>query len=160
MSQFKHSLNSAYIVLDLLISATPIRIFHLIYPMLFGSVYTLFNALYFLNNGVGPDGKPYAYYVMDWRNPIESSVTCSLGFIMTTVVQVFLYGIYRARLSLYARYMQRRNATTTMSTSSSQDHKNDVQTHHAILTDTQTQHHNYNALQQMQILDNPEQSMP
>lgn len=110
MSQLKHSLNSAYILLDLMISATPIRIFHLVYPMFVGAVYTIFNALYFINNGVGPDGKPYAYYVMDWRNPIESAVTCSLGFILTTIMQVLLYGLYRLRLVLYCSVLDKNQA--------------------------------------------------
>ena len=107
MSQLKHTLNSAYILFDLLISAMPIRIFHLIYPMFVGAVYTVFNALYFINDGLGPDGKPYAYYVMDWRNPVESAVTCSVGFILTTVMQSILYGIYRLRVKVFTRLYER-----------------------------------------------------
>lgn len=113
MSQLKHTLNTAYIVWDLFISAMPIRVFHLIYPMFVGAIYTVFNALYFINDGTGPGGKPYAYYVMDWRNPIESAVTCSLGFVLTTVVQSILYGIYRLRLYLFQLYLQRQGAGET-----------------------------------------------
>ena len=86
MSLIKHTLNTVYYVCDLWLSAMPVRFFHLIYPMLVGAVYTAFNALYFINDGAGPGGKPYAYYVMDWRNPVQSTVTCTVGFVTTILV--------------------------------------------------------------------------
>lgn len=98
MSRLKHTLNSLYVVVDLMLSAVPIRIFHLVYPLTMGAIYTVFNAVYFINEGVGPDGEPYAYYVIDWRNPIQSAFYCSCGFILTSLVQFLLYGLYTTRL--------------------------------------------------------------
>lgn len=101
MSRIKHTLNSIYIVSDLMFSAVPIRIFHIVYPLFTGAVYTLFNAMYFTNDGVGPDGKPYAYPIMDWRNPIESAISSAMGFVISTLVQILMYGLYRLRLWMY-----------------------------------------------------------
>lgn len=103
MSQLKHTLNSIYVLLDLMIIAVPVRVFHLVWPMCVGAIYTIFNATYFTHDGLGPQGKPYAYYVMDWRKPIESSLTCAAGFILTTLMQGVLYGFYRLRMWLFWR---------------------------------------------------------
>ncbi|KAK2141293.1 hypothetical protein LSH36_1126g00036 [Paralvinella palmiformis] len=114
MSRLKHTLNTVYVVFDLLFSATPIRIFHVIYPLFWGAIYTVFNVVYFTNNGLGPNGKPYAYYVMDWRNPLESALTCSIGFILSTVMQCVLYGLYRLRLFVYAKLTHARYDSMTL----------------------------------------------
>ena len=81
-----------------MLNAIPIRIFHLVYPLCMGAVYAVFNAVYFINEGEGPDGKPYAYYVMDWRNPFQSAFTCSMGFILTSLLQFILYAVYYIRV--------------------------------------------------------------
>jgi hypothetical protein len=103
MSQLKHSLNTIYVVIDLFVNAIPVRIYHMIYPLFAGVVYAIFNAVYFTNHGRGPNGHPYAYDVMDWRNPLGSTVTCLLGFVLSAVVHFLLYGLYRARLVAHRR---------------------------------------------------------
>jgi len=103
MSQLKHSLNTIYVVVDMFANAVPVRIYHMVYPLLVGLVYTIFNVLYFVNNGRGPNGHPYAYDLMDWRNPLGSTVTVLLGFVLAAIAQFLLYGFYRARLAAHRR---------------------------------------------------------
>ena len=103
MSQLKHSLNTIYVVVDMFFNAVPVRVYHVVYPMLFGLAYTVFNLVYFLNDGRGEDGHHYAYDLMDWRNPLGSTFTVLLGFALTGVVQLLLYGFYRARLAAHRR---------------------------------------------------------
>jgi len=103
MSQLKHSLNTIYVVVDMFANAIPVRIYHMIYPLLTGLVYTVFNVLYFVNDGRGPNGRPYAYDLMDWRYPLGSTVTVLLGFVLSTIAQFLLYGFYRARLAAHRR---------------------------------------------------------
>jgi hypothetical protein len=98
----------------MLISATPIRIFHVIYPLFWGAIYTVFNVLYFTNNGMGPEGHPYAYNIMDWRNPLQSALSCSAGFIFSTIMQGVLYGLYRLRMCIYDRVMNVRYNTVAL----------------------------------------------
>lgn len=107
MSQLKHTLNTVFVIVDLFANAIPIRILHLIYPLSLGIVYAIFNAVYFINDGVGPNGRPYAYDVLDWRNPLGSAITCFLGLILCVIVQVLLYGIYRVRLWVHWKLMTR-----------------------------------------------------
>lgn len=109
MSQLKHTLNTVYVVLDMFINAIPIRVLHLFYPLSLGIIYAIFNAVYFINDGVGPNGRPYAYYVLDWRNPLGSAITCFLGLILCVIVQILLYGIYRLRLWFHRKLMARIN---------------------------------------------------
>jgi len=103
MSQLKHSLNTIYVVVDMFANAMPVRIYHVIYPLLMGLVYTIFNVLYFVNDGLGPNGHPYAYDLMDWRYPLGSTVTVLLGFVLSSIAQFLLYGFYRARLAAHRR---------------------------------------------------------
>lgn len=109
MSQLKHTLNSVYVLVDMFANAIPIRVLHLIYPLSLGIIYAIFNAVYFINDGVGPNGSPYAYYVLDWRNPLGSAITCFLGLILCVIVQILLYGIYRLRLWFHRKLMSRIN---------------------------------------------------
>lgn len=103
MSQLKHTLNSVYVLVDLFVSAVPLRVLHVVYPLAFGVSYALFNAVYFINDGVGPNGRHYAYYVLDWRNPLGSAVTCFLGLILCVLTQGLLYALYRVRLWLHRK---------------------------------------------------------
>lgn len=103
MSQLKHTLNSVYVFVDIFVNAVPVRLLHVVYPLTLGLVYAVFNAVYFINDGVGPNGRHYAYYVMDWRNPLGSAATCFLGMILCVLVQGFMYGFYRIRILFHGR---------------------------------------------------------
>jgi len=103
MSQLKHSLNTIYVVVDMCANAVPVRLYHTIYPLLTGLVYTVFNILYFVNDGLGPNGHPYAYDLMDWRHPLGSTATVLLGFVLCAFAQFLLYGFYRARIAAHRR---------------------------------------------------------
>ena len=49
-----------------------------------GLLYTTFNALYFLNDGNGPNGQPYTYYVLYWKKPAEAVTTTILEVCTST----------------------------------------------------------------------------
>jgi len=104
LSQLKHSLNTIYILVDMFANAMPVRFYHMIYPLLAGLVYAIFNVLYFVNDGRGPNGHPYAYDLMDWpRHPLGSTITVLLGFVLCVVAQSLLYAFYRGRLAAHRR---------------------------------------------------------
>jgi len=103
LSQLKHCLNTIYIVVDMFANAMPVRLYHMIYPLFAGLVYTIFNVLYFVNDGRGPNGHRYAYDLMDWRNPLGSTITVLLGFVLCVIAQCLLYAFYRARIAAHRR---------------------------------------------------------
>lgn len=103
MSQLKHTLNTAYVLLDILIGATPFRVFHMLFTICLGSVYSLFNAVYFLNDGTILEGRHYAYNVLDWGNPTEAIVTSVLCILQSVLSQIILYELYKIRTWVFHR---------------------------------------------------------
>ena len=49
-----------------------------------GLLYSTFNALYFLNDGNGPNDQPYTYYVLYWKKPAEAVTTTILEVCTST----------------------------------------------------------------------------
>ena len=99
----KHTLNTAYVLVDVLVSGTPFRILHLLYAVGLGSVYALFNAVYFLNDGTIMEGRHYAYNLLDWGRPSEAVVTCTLCVVLCVFAQIILYEVYKIRAFVFTR---------------------------------------------------------
>ncbi|CAI9737372.1 Hypothetical predicted protein [Octopus vulgaris] len=106
MSKMKHMLNTVYVILDLMIASRPIRIFHMLFPVMLGSIYAIFNATYFLNDGTILDGRHYAYNVLNWNVPAEAIVTCILCIAQTIFSQIVLYHLAAARVWLHSRFYE------------------------------------------------------
>lgn len=103
MSRLKHTLNTIYVIIDLMISAAPMRILHMLFAIMLGSIYSLFNAIYFLNDGTILMGRHYAYNVLNWENPAEAIVTCVLCIVQAIVSQFILYQIYKLRSWIFSK---------------------------------------------------------
>lgn len=103
LSRLKHTMNSVYVLLDMMISATPFRLLHMLYTMALGSVYSLFNAIYFLNDGTILEGRHYAYNVLNWVKPTEAIVTCTLCIVLAILSQTLLFLLYRLRLWIFSK---------------------------------------------------------
>lgn len=115
MSQVKHSLNTCYVVFDLFLGGVPIRVLHMFFPIMLGSVYSTFNAIYFLNDGTVIDGRRYAYSVLDWQSPASAIVTCMLAMIQTILSQCILYELYRLRMWIFSKLYFTRDEPATAS---------------------------------------------
>ncbi|XP_052781491.1 protein rolling stone-like isoform X3 [Mya arenaria] len=102
-SEVKHTLNTIYVLIDVFISGTPFRILHLLYTVCLGSIYSLFNAIYFLNDGTILEGRHYAYNLLDWGKPEEAIVTCVLCVVLCIFAQIVLYELYKVRYFLYTK---------------------------------------------------------
>ncbi|KAJ8301801.1 hypothetical protein KUTeg_020788 [Tegillarca granosa] len=103
MSHVKHTLNTVYVIFDVMVTAVPFRILHMIMTIMLGSSYSLFNALYFLNNGKILDGRHYAYQVLKWTHPSEAIVTCVLCLFLAILSQLILYGLYKLRHWIFSK---------------------------------------------------------
>nr|CUU98388.1 hypothetical transcript [Hymenolepis microstoma] len=84
-SEFKHSIPALTVVLDVCINGLPIRLLHVIYPVIFGILYSTFSFLYYDTGHVQP-----IYPVLDWSNPAKAAVVCLLIITVGLVVQVGL----------------------------------------------------------------------
>lgn len=101
MSIAKHTANAIYVLVDLFIISTPVRLLHVVYPMTVGVLYSTFYAVYFASGGIGPLGKDYIYDVLNWnKDSVSSVLACLFAFTMIVMSQSVLYLVYKIRSSL------------------------------------------------------------
>merc|ERR1711904_233347 len=94
-----HGVNFILQYADHLTSHLPMRLAHMIYPMIFATTFALFSLVYYEAGGTFEDGKlPYIYSAIDWRNPIDTAaLSCGLVFMVVPVVWLLFWGPYRCR---------------------------------------------------------------
>lgn len=116
MSRLKHTANTVYVITDLFITATPVRLQHMFLTIFMASLYIVFNALYYLGLGsVVIDnkghtmGSPRGYYFMNWFDPVEAICTCVLGMLMAVVAQFILHLLYLLRRWIHGKYAPQSN---------------------------------------------------
>ncbi|XP_064609916.1 protein rolling stone-like [Liolophura sinensis] len=100
-----HAINSVIVLLDLAITAHPVRLYHVYQPVLYVLVYGLFYIIYWAAGGVDPHGNHYIYKVLDWgRNP-GSAAGLSFGLVCLAVplIHLFVFGLYKLRLYIHQR---------------------------------------------------------
>ncbi|GFO21248.1 protein rolling stone [Plakobranchus ocellatus] len=111
MSRLKHTANSVYVIADLFISATPVRLQHMFLTTFMASLYIVFNALYYvslgnvvIDNAGHTTGSRRGYYFMNWGDPVEAICTSVMGMMMVVLAQFLLHLLYLLRLWLYRKY--------------------------------------------------------
>lgn len=100
-----HAINSVMIIVDTLMCSIPVRLLHVVYPMLLMITYALFSVIYWKSGGTNPFGQPYIYAVLDYQNhPTVAAITIvSIFFIALPLSQSFLYCLFRFRCWLKNR---------------------------------------------------------
>ena len=99
-----HGVNSIVIVIEMFLAAYPVRLLHIIYPILYGLAYVIFSLLYFATDPVN-----HIVYrnVLDWRYPGQTiGVILGLALIVIPIFQLMLFGLYRLRLWIYKTYVR------------------------------------------------------
>ena len=93
-----HGLNSLVVIVDLMLSAFPVRLLHVIYTIMFGMSYVVCSLIYWLidrANVVYPG-------VLDWNQPLRSlGVICFFSLVVVPFFKLTLFGIFRFRLWVY-----------------------------------------------------------
>ena len=128
MNQVKHTANTLYVLLDLFVIATPFRFFHVFFTITMGSVYILFNGLFFLNGRSlatdlapaegaagragerahrgwrgGADGEPDIYNYLNWHKPVEAIITCVMAMFLCVLAQLLLFFVFRLRVCVWQK---------------------------------------------------------
>ncbi|XP_071083267.1 protein rolling stone-like [Haliotis cracherodii] len=83
-----HGMNSIYVLSNLLITAMPVRVYHVIFPVIYGVIYTVFSVVYHILGGTNDKGERYIYKILDWSNLKR---TLPLVFLSTFVALPCLY---------------------------------------------------------------------
>ena len=103
-----HGINSLIVLLEVLISAFPVRLFHCVFPLAYGLSYVVFSAAYW-----GMDKQNNVLYpvILDWNQPgVAVGVVAVLVGVATPLFQLLWYGVYRLRILVYHRLYGHRPA--------------------------------------------------
>lgn len=106
MSINSHVLNSFLVLSDIMLNRAPIRIQHAHMPVIFLSIYITFTLIYWGAGGTNHKGHMYIYRVLDYsgRPGTAAIAICVVALIAVPLIQVFLYGLYRLKTALHARW--------------------------------------------------------
>ena len=95
-----HGVNFLVILVELAISSIPIRLFHAIYPLIYGFIYIVFSLIYW---SLDKEENVLYPYVLDWNHPgITVGVICAL-FIVIPLIQLGWFGLYNLRLHVFKK---------------------------------------------------------
>ncbi|XP_046544525.1 uncharacterized protein LOC124254726 isoform X2 [Haliotis rubra] len=97
-----HALNTVFIVVDVIVNGRPVRMFHVVYPFIFGFIYVMFTVFFW-----APDHSRVIYrIVLNWNKP-----GLTIGVLVGAIIGIALLhalhlGIYKLKLYLYNRKYQ------------------------------------------------------
>ncbi|XP_014674408.1 PREDICTED: protein rolling stone-like [Priapulus caudatus] len=100
-----HASNSIYVLLDMCVSAVPVRVLHVWVPQCWCLCYAVFSFLYYLYGGTGLYELPFIYPFIDYGE----TPGVAIGFLAVALLlllplaQVALYVMYMVRRFVYAR---------------------------------------------------------
>ncbi|XP_053376712.1 protein rolling stone-like [Mercenaria mercenaria] len=96
-----HGVNSFLIIVDTCLSSRPVRLLHVIHPVIYGVCYLIFSAIYWsfdhVNNVLYPG-------VLDWNYPGTTAIWfAGLTFVGIPLLQLAHFGAYRLKLHICSR---------------------------------------------------------
>lgn len=91
-----HAVSSCLVLIDTCVTSRPVRLLHVIHPMIYGACYLIFSAIYWsfdhVNNVLYPG-------VLDWNYPGNVALwAVSLAVVVIPLLQLAYFGAYRLRL--------------------------------------------------------------
>jgi hypothetical protein len=97
-----HLINGLVALMDMWITRIPIRLYHVIYPVIFVSAYSLFTGLYYVGGGLDPLNNTYIYSVLDYENDpgVAAGITVGASLVIVPLFHLFLYCNYILREGL------------------------------------------------------------
>ena len=86
----------------------PMQLLHIYQPVLYGSTYAVFSAVYFgVQKGTGPDGKPYVYpVVQDYVHHLGLSIGADVVMVLV-IIPITWFGLWlthKLRVYLWKNY--------------------------------------------------------
>ena len=97
-----HLLNCVFMVADLMLCATPVRILHVVYALILGVCYILLTVIFWAADGTNARGEPYIYSYIDYKKTPGFSSGLMIGFVFVgqPLSQALLFGLYKLRCFL------------------------------------------------------------
>lgn len=94
-----HLVNGILSTADLLLTAIPVRLYHVLFTFIFSSAYVSFSGFYYLGNGTDPFDRPFIYPILDYGSHPQvaaASAICS-AVLLVVLLHVVFYGTYLLR---------------------------------------------------------------
>ncbi|XP_019620581.1 PREDICTED: protein rolling stone-like [Branchiostoma belcheri] len=101
----EHILNSVLALLDLFVSGTPVRVFHMVYPVAFAMAYSAFYVIYWAAGGTGKSGEIVLYKLWDFEGNLKMAVVYMvlMVFVATPFFHLLTYGLHRLKILILAK---------------------------------------------------------
>ena len=102
-------LNTVFILVETLLGTVPVRLYHVIYPMLFTVFYVMGTVVYWACNGKNTAGEPFVYSVIDYSGNPKQSIGTILGFLFLghSLAQLVLFIVSRVRYWLARKFSKK-----------------------------------------------------
>lgn len=102
-------LNTVFILSETLLGTVPVRLYHVIYSMLFTIVYVMFSVVYWAGNGTNTLGQPYIYSVLDYSGNPTDIIGAILAFFFVghPLSQLVLFIVFRVRFWLRRKFSKK-----------------------------------------------------
>ena len=93
-----HLVNSVLVLMEMCLTAIPIRLLHVLYPVTYGMIYTVFALIYW---GVDHNNVVYPFLNFGARPGIAAASIVVIGFVLVPLLQLLFYGVYRLKLKIF-----------------------------------------------------------
>ena len=101
---FLHALPDFVGLLDFCFGATPVRLFHFVYPLCYTICYLVFTLIYWSAGGTF-EGETYIYFYLDYSDNLGLAIAVWLiCCIFVTVIHILLWGLVYFKSWLSVRY--------------------------------------------------------
>lgn len=99
LADIMHTLNSVFMLVEVVISNIPVRLLHHFYSHIFESLYFLFTVIYWATGGEDLHGNNYIYQLLDYTNDpaIAVGAVFLVLIVLQPVAQLLIYILFRFR---------------------------------------------------------------
>ena len=100
-----HGANGIYVIVDMFVTGTPIRLLHFYQGLFYTYMYWgVFNPVYCLSGGTNARNQPYIYTTIDWRGDmVGAALRSALVVIVEVLMWSLLFILYTARRAIARR---------------------------------------------------------
>ncbi|XP_078595515.1 protein rolling stone-like [Branchiostoma floridae x Branchiostoma japonicum] len=105
----EHITNSIIAVLDLFVSGTPVRIFHMVYPVAFAMAYAAFYVIYWAAGGTGKSGEVVLYKLWDFESDPKTAIAYMvlLVFVAIPFFHLLTYALHSLKVVILQKALGR-----------------------------------------------------
>ena len=102
-----HGVNTLFALIDIFVTGVPMKILHVVYPIIFGTFYAVFSVIYYHAHGTDGMGHRYVYSALNWCVPLRALGFVLLSVVVEVILYVGIYGLYCLRVRIISKVQSR-----------------------------------------------------